>query len=132
MTYKKTFFMNLVIFICWFVLLSLGLYWTWNPLQNYEFSFSSLLVLLLYLTVIFTPAISVLALFKEKNKKLSLTAIGLNYILVVYFSVFFLYLQTLPNNMIRKMYEPPIIVLLIISALPAAISIRSLIKLSNK
>lgn len=132
MIYRKTFIMNLTIFICWFVLLLLGIYWTWNPLQNYEFSFSSLLVLLLYLTVIFTPAISVLAVFKENNKKLSLTAIGLNYMLVVYFSLFFLYLQTLPNNMIRKMYEPPIIVLLIISALPAAINIRSLMKLRNK
>ncbi len=132
MIYKKSFFMNLVIFICWFVLLLLGIYWTWNPLQNYEFSLSSLLVLLLYLTVIFTPAISALALLKENNKNLSFSSIGLNYILAIYFSGFFIYLQTLPNNMIRKMYEPPIIVLLLISALPAAISIKSLMKLRNK
>ncbi len=129
MIYKKTFVMNLAIFICWFVLVALGIYWTWNPLQVYEFSFLSLLVLSLYLTVIFTPAISALALFKENNKKLSLTAIGLNYILVIYFSGFFLYLQTLPNNMIRKEYEPLISVLLLISALPSAISIRSISKL---
>ncbi len=128
MIYRKTFIMNLAIFICWVLLASVGIYWTWNPLQVYEFSFLSLLVLLLYLTVIFTPAISALALFKENNKKLTLTALGLNYILVVYFSGFFLYLQTLPNNMIRKMYEPPIIILLIISALPAAISIRRLMR----
>jgi hypothetical protein len=132
MIYKKTFVMNLAIFICWFVLVALGIYWSWNPLQVYEFSFLSLLVLLLYLAVIFTPALSALALFKENNKKLSLTAIGLNYILVIYFSVFFLYIQTLPNNMIRKEYEPLITVLLLISALPASISIKSLIRLLKK
>lgn len=131
MIYKKTFVMNLAIFICWFVLVTLGIYWTWNPLQVYEFSFLSLLVLLLYLTVIFTPAISALTLLKENNKNLSFTAIGLNYILVIYFSGFFLYLQTLPNNMIRKEFEPPITVLLLISALPAAISIRSLMRLKR-
>ena len=131
MIYRKTFIMNLAIFICWVLLASAGIYWTWNPLQVYEFSFLSLLILFLYLTVIFTPAISALALFKENNKKLSLTAVALNYILIIYFSSFFLYLQTLPNNMIRKMYEPPIIILLIISALPAAISIRSLMRLNK-
>lgn len=131
MIYKKTFLMNLVIFICWVILVSLGVYWAWNPLQVYEFSYLALLMFFLYLTVIFTPAISALALFKENNKKLSLTAVALNYILTIYFSAFFLYLQTLPNNMIRKIYESPIIVLLIISALPAAITIRSLIRLNK-
>lgn len=132
MIYRKTIIMNLAIFICWFFLVTIAIYWTWNPSEVYEFSFLSVLVLLLYLTVIFTPAISALALFKENNKKLSLTAIGLNYILVIYFSGFFLYLQTLPNNMIHKEYGSLIIALLIISALPSAISIKSLIKLLKK
>jgi hypothetical protein len=80
------------------------------------------------MTIIFTPAISAAALFK-KNNKLSLTAIGLNYILATCLSGFFLYLQTLPNNMIRKEYEPIIIILMLISALPASISIKSIMKL---
>jgi predicted permease len=66
---------------------------------------------------------------KEKNNKLSLSAIILNFIIVIVFSGIFLYLQTLPNNIIRKMNEPPIIVLLLISALPAAITIKSIMKL---
>lgn len=131
MIYKKTFIMNSSIFICWVLLVSLGIYLTRNPLQFYEFSYLSLLVFFLCLAVILTPAISALALFKENNKKLSLTAIALNYILSIYFSAFFLYLQALPNNMIRKMFEPPIFVLLIISALPAAISIRCLFRLNK-
>ncbi len=129
MIYRRTIIMNLAIFICWVLLASVGIYWAWNPLQVYEFSFLSLFILFLYLTVIFTPAISALALFKENNKKLSLTAVALNYILVIYFSGFFLYLQKLTNNMIRKEYEPLISVLLLISALPSAISIRSISKL---
>ena len=128
MIYKKTFIMNLTIFICWLFLVTLGTYWNWNPLQRYEFSFLSLLVLIMFMTIIFTPAISAAALFK-KNNKLSLTAIGLNYILATCLSGFFLYLQTLPNNMIRKEYEPIIIILLLISALPASISIKSIMKL---
>jgi hypothetical protein len=112
--------------------MSVAIYAAWNPFQFHRFSFLSLLVLLFYVTVMFTPAISALALFKENNKKLSLSAIGLNFILAIYFSGFFIYLQTLPNNMIRKMYEPPIIVLLLISALPAAISIKAMMKLRSK
>jgi len=129
MIYKKTFIMNLTIFICWVLLILLGIYWNWNPLQIYKFSLLFLLLLVLYLTVIFTPAISAFAILKEKNNKLSLSAIILNFIIVIVFSGIFLYLQTLPNNIIRKMNEPPIIVLLLISALPAAITIKSIMKL---
>ncbi len=131
MIYRKTFIMNLAIFICWILLVSLGIYWTWNPLQFYEFSYLSLLVFFLYLVVIFTPAISSFAILKQNNQKLSLTALTLNFIIVIVLSGIFLYLQTLPNNMIRKMNEPPIIVLLLISALPAAITIKSIVRLKR-
>lgn len=131
MTYRKTIIMNLAIFICWVLLASVGIYWAWNPLQVYEFSFLSLFILFLYLTVIFTPAISALAIFKQNDQKLFLTALTLNFIIIVVLSSIFLYLQTLPNNMIRKVNEPPIIFLLLVSALPAAISIRCLIRLNK-
>lgn len=129
MIYRKTFIMNLAIFISWVLLVSVGIYWTWNPLQHYEISILSSTVLAFYLAMIFTPAISSLAILKQTNQKLCLTALTLNFIIVIVLSSIFLYLQTLPNNMIRKMNEPPIIVLLLISALPASISIKSLIKL---
>ncbi len=102
MIYRKTFIMNLAIFICWVLLASVGLYWTWNPLQVYEFSFLSLLILFLYLTVIFTPAISALAIFKENNKKLSLKALVLNYFLTIYLSVFFLICKHYPTTWFVK------------------------------